>query len=213
MKKNGFFCLFALAGLLLTAGEARAQHFDPAHRHSIEITSGQAPLRATMFGPDNFDSSLSWEYDQRGQAASVDWCPSINLAYAFAIDERWELHVIANYSLMRCSVRQYPAMENVGMTTGEKQWDWHAKPVSVWKENIKESVAVMVDLRWKWFRWENGALYSALGAGLPIVENPVPTPYITPIGVRIGGKHVYGLAELNLSSAATLGLAGIGIRF
>lgn len=57
-------------------------------------------------------------------------------------------------------------------------------------------------------------LYSALGIGFPFVSmKPAVTPYVTPIGFRAGGKHFYGLIELNLSSASTLGHAGIGYRF
>ena len=72
----------------------------------------------------------------------------------------------------------------------------------------------MADFRLKWFRRDWCTLYSALGIGLPFVPmKPAVTPYVTPIGFRAGGKHFYGLTELNLSSASTLGHAGIGYRF
>ena len=189
----------------------QAQHYDPKHIHSIEISSGVPPLRASLFGPSNLDSRLHWEYEDKGQGARELWCPSINLAYSVAVDELWDIHFIVNYSCMRIRVNQYTILED---SEPHPTVDWKSGPTASWKETIRPSFAVMMDFRLKWFRRDWGALYSALGIGFPLTPmNPPITPYVTPIGFRAGGKHVYGLIELNLSSAATLGLAGIGWRF
>ena len=196
--------------MLMPAG-ARAQHYDPKHIHSIEISSGVPPLRASLFGPSNLDSRLHWEYEDKGQGARELWCPSINLAYSVAVDELWDIHFIVNYSCMRVRVNQYTILEDSKL---HPTVDWKSGPTASWKETIRPSFAIMMDFRLKWFRRDWGALYSALGIGFPLTPmNPPITPYVTPIGFRAGGKHVYGLIELNLSSAATLGLAGIGWRF
>ena len=196
--------------MLMPAG-ARAQHYDPKHIHSIEISSGVPPLRASLFGPSNLDSRLHWEYEDKGQGARELWCPSINLAYSVAVDELWDIHFIVNYSCMRIQVNQYTILED---SEPHPTVDWKSGPTASWKETIRPSFAVMMDFRLKWFRRDWGALYSALGFGFPLTPmNPPITPYVTPIGFRAGGKHIYGLIELNLSSAATLGLAGIGYRF
>lgn len=190
---------------------ARAQHYDPKHIHSIEISSGVPPLRASLFGPSNLDSRLHWEYEDKGQGARELWCPSINLAYSVAVDELWDIHFIVNYSCMRIQVNQYTILED---SEPHPTVDWKSGPTASWKETIRPSFAVMMDFRLKWFRRDWGALYSALGFGFPLTPmNPPITPYVTPIGFRAGGKHIYGLIELNLSSAATLGMAGIGWRF
>jgi len=204
------FLLVCCLGMLMPAG-AQAQHYDPKHIHSIEITSGVPPLRAIMFGPGNPDSRLYWEYEDKGQAAHEIWIPSINLAYSVAVDELWDLHVIVNYSCMRVHVSQFTIVED---SKPHPVVDWKSGPVASWKETIRSSFAVMFDFRLKWFRRDWGALYSALGLGFPLTPmKPAITPYVTPIGFRAGGKHVYGLIELNLSSAATLGMAGVGFRF
>ena len=204
------FLLVCCLGMLMPAG-ARAQHYDPKHIHSIEISSGVPPLRASLFGPSNLDSRLHWEYEDKGQGARELWCPSINLAYSVAVDELWDIHFIVNYSCMRIQVNQYTILED---SEPHPTVDWKSGPTASWKETIRPSFAVMMDFRLKWFRRDWGALYSALGFGFPLTPmNPPITPYVTPIGFRAGGKHIYGLIELNLSSAATLGMAGIGWRF
>ena len=169
-----------------------------------------APLRSTMFPPSNPDSRLSWEYEEKGQSTSGIWSPSINLAYTCAADEHFDIHVIVNWSAMCYTVNQHPILS--WEDPRHPVVDWKAAPTASWKES-RASFAVMADLRWKWFRRDWCTLYSSLGLGFPIARNTRPTPYFSPIGFRAGGKHFYGLIELNLSSASTLGHAGIGYRF
>ena len=207
MKRVYFIVLLLVFGMMIPC-TLTAQHFDPKHIHSIEITSGCAPLRTTFKGDASY---LDTSWSDKGQNYSVLWWPSINLAYSLAVDELWDIHVIVNYSCQRIRVKQFKILEE-----GDPHpvVDWKSAPIASWKQTIRSSFAVMADFRLKWFRRDWCTLYSALGIGFPFVSmKPAITPYVTPIGFRAGGKHFYGLIELNLSSASTLGHAGIGYRF
>jgi len=182
-----------LSGLfiLLSGFPVRAQHFDPAHRHAIEITSGIPPLRSWLMMP-GLDARMT---NRQSVQDECRW--AVNAGYAYALNERWEINAILNYTSSKYTLVQKAE-------SGET--------VSLDKRKA-ETFSLMADVRWKWVRGENHSFYSALGIGVPIAPHTIVTPYITPVGFRIGGKHLYGLVELNLSSAATYFLAGVGCRF
>lgn len=201
--------VIGLLAVLLGSTGAAAQHFDPEHRHAIEISSGLAPIRAQAFGPDNPNGSGYWERSDKGQNVSNIFCPSINIAYTYAYGERLDIHVIANITSQIYTVNQYPAS-----TQPNVKYDFKANPISRWRAMSGPSVAVMTDVRWKWYRSDVVRLYSSLGLGFVVgMFPPIPFPYISPIGINVGGNHVYGVFELNLSSASSGLLAGIGFRF
>lgn len=208
-----FILAAAFAGVLGLAGgvPASAQHFDPEHRHAIELTSGPAPLRQWMFPPDsNPDSKTYSDLAEKGQYASNVWRPSINIAYTYAINERWDLNIIVNLSANHYKVSQYVVLDD---TKPYPTVDRKSAPTSSWNVLDRLSPAVMANVRWKWFRSDLLRLYTAFGVGTAPGSLPYPTPYLTPIGISIGKKHFYGVAELTESSAAHAFIVGVGFRF
>lgn len=208
------FAIPMIALCLLTSGALRAQQFDPAHRHAIEITTGPAPLRELVRSASSLDGQLGRDLYTKGQRGSQECHPSINIAYTCALNERWDLHLMANFSTTFYTVKQYAIVGEGSLNPPVyPAIDEAAGPIDTWRANTGLSWAVMVDARWKWLRRDAFTLYSALGVGVSFGQPKQLSPYVSPIGIRVGRKHVYGLAELNISSAATFALAGIGFRF
>ena len=182
--------ILTVAAALSVCSMASAQHFDPEHRHSIEISAGIPPLHAQL----GFDAyHLRYESGIDSKRIAI---PSVNLGYTFCISEMWDINAVFNYSTAIYSMSQY------GIKTS-----WTA---------VYPAYSLMADARFKWYRSESVRLYSALGVGVSYLQKPdswLPTPYITPVGINFGKNHIYGMAELNVSSAATGLLIGCGWRF
>ena len=105
MKKLFITICFSLAALLLCM-PASAQHFDPEHRHSIEISTGVPPVQSLLFGSNSYARMNGGFKDTRL------FLPSVNIAYTFAMGERWDLNVVIN----ACSAifrRDYYPMKDV----------------------------------------------------------------------------------------------------
>jgi len=189
--------------LPLIGSPAAAQHFDPAHRHSVEITTGPSPIR--MWGRGEETTTLTEALLSKGQRASSVKRVNVNLAYTFSLDERFSINALLNSSTLWYDVFQYPGAAEEG------RYDFGASPVST-KHEKEQSYALTMDLRWKWYCTDYLQLYSALGLGYFFGKQAGPRPYIAPIGINIGKKHIYGVAELNVSPAATFCLVGVGVR-
>ena len=194
---------------------ASAQHFDPEHRHSIEISAGIPPLHAQL----GFDANhLRYESGIDSKRIAI---PSVNLGYTFCISEMWDINAVFNYSTAIYSMSQYGIKTTAGTANADgtvreyNEYDFLGKPESSWTA-VYPAYSLMADARFKWYRSESVRLYSALGVGVSYLQKPdswLPTPYITPVGINFGKNHIYGMAELNVSSAATGLLIGCGCRF
>lgn len=204
-----------LLAALLVCTSSFAQQFDPDHRHSIEISTGIPPLQTSVFG-----SSVSVRME-RGFKEERVFCPSFNIAYTYALSEKWDLNVIVNGCGAYVRRDYYPGHtvtdtpEN-GYEYTRTEYDYNADPESSSIDYSGTMYTPMVDFRWKWLRRDNMRLYSSFGVGCLVLGNFglfIPTPYLTPVGINFGSGHLYGLAELNLSCASTGLIAGVGYRF
>jgi len=206
--KKALFLLITLAAM--ASVPARAQHYDPAHAHSIEISSGIPGLQTFLLGQSLYQRMTS------GLKEETQWRQAINIGYTFSLSEKWDFNLLFNLSSQFYKKYQYPMTEVTyedGYTVSQP--DFKADPkyegghTRLWP-------SYMFDFRWKWVRTDSVRLYSALGIGyipgLSLYEIPV-VPYLTPVGINFGRNHIYGLAELNASPAATLLLVGVGYRF
>ena len=204
-----------LLAALLVCVSSFAQQFDPEHRHSIEVSTGIPPLQTSVFG-----SSISVRME-RGFSEDRIFCPSFNIAYTYAMSERWDLNVIVNGcgAYVRRSYYPYTLVTETtddGYQYSYKQFDFKADPESTEVAYSGTMYTPMVNFRWKWLRRDKMRLYSSFGLGCLVLGNFglfIPTPYLTPVGVNFGAGHIYGIAELNLSCASTGLLAGVGYRF
>ena len=202
--------LAAIISAFAVSVPAAGQHFDPEHRHSIEISSGIPPIHTFLLGQGTYGRMFSGVVEDTWMRAAV------NVGYTFAISEKWDVNAVINLAGQMYKSKTYPDHEVTredGYT--ETLPDFNAEPIAT-GQGSRWWPAYMVDFRWKWYRSDSVRLYTAFGIGhLPGWSfNVVPViPYLTPIGINFGKNHFYGIAELNASSAATLLLVGCGYRF
>ncbi|MCR5549157.1 MAG: hypothetical protein K6F25_10460 [Bacteroidales bacterium] len=220
MKKVIILLLAAVSLLAIPAG---AQHFDPAHRHSLEISTGGAPIHGQS-GTSAYEKMMM--AISEGITTNRLAIPSLNIGYTYSISELWDFNVVFNTCVGIYRMEQYRLSVPKGTelpdgSVAERDiYDFKGAPESVWTEG-KPHFALSADFRIKWYRSAAVKLYSSLGLGawftqFGIGERTfpfVPTPYVTPIGVNFGEGHLYGLAEVNISSAASILLVGAGWRF
>jgi hypothetical protein len=175
---------------LLTNAPVHAQPFDPKHRHSIELSTGVPPAQVLLLGSSSSAKVMG------GYSEKKLFTPSLNIAYTYAMNERWDFNVIVNAcgAILR---REY----DTGTSKVAYSGTWYTPTV---------------DFRWKWLRRDNFRLYSSFGLSCFVMGNfsiVLPLPYLTPVGINFGSGKLYGIAEFNVSTAATGLLAGIGYRF
>ena len=196
-----------IVALLVCFLPCRGQHFDPGHRHSIEISTGIPPLQTFLLS----GGSVSYRMES-GINESTNFRGCINIGYTFAINEKWDVNFVFDLCGQHYTRKQYPMVERT-MEDGYlvREPDFKSDPTDV-KDGVRVWPSYMVDFRWKWYRTDSIRLYSSFGLSyLPFVWPIFPS--ITPIGINFGSGHFYGVAELNLSTAATLALVGAGYRF
>lgn len=98
MKHIQLYTIGLVTFFLLMPVASRAQHFDPAHRHSVEITSGPAPLRELQKDfTDRVRPGLGRELALKGQSGSVIWQPSINISYTYSFNKHWDINLMVNF--------------------------------------------------------------------------------------------------------------------
>lgn len=203
--------------LVLLSTTARAQHFDPEHRHSIEISTGVPPAQSLLLGTSNSYAQMT-----RGFKDTRLFIPSINIGYTYAMNERWDLNVVINACGAITRRDNYPTKEiseydDAGNIMGTRtEGDFNADVVSSSIQYSGTMYTPMVDFRWKWLRRDNLRLYSSFGLACLVIGDfslVIPAPYLTPIGINYGKGHFYGLAEMNISCASTGLMLGAGYRF
>ena len=215
--------LLFIAACCFTAIPVSAQHFDPEHRHSLEISTGGAPLHGQS--GMGIDRTIMMRINE-GITADKLAIPSLNIGYTYSISELWDFNVVFNACAGIYRMSKYPVSvpkggELPGGGVAERDtYDFRSEPESVWIEGIP-NFSLSGDFRIKWYRSDALKLYSSLGLGGWLVQVTignlplpfVPLPYVTPIGVNFGEGHLYGLAEVNISPAASILLVGAGWRF
>lgn len=201
--------LFAILALAVCCLPAGAQHFDPEHRHSIELSTGIPPVHGFMLSGGNYTLMYG------GYKETTNFRPSINLGYTFTISEKWDFNFVLNAVGQLYTHTHYPKVDQT-VPDGSKYMDYDTSkdPVSV-EHGSRWWVSYNFDFRWKWYRSDAVRLYTAFGLGyVPGFPYYTPVlPYLAPIGINWGAKHFYGIAELNVSPAASIVLVGAGYRF
>ena len=216
MKKLFELVVLPLAALLLST-PARAQHFDPEHRHSIEISTGVPPAQSLLLSTSNGYAQMT-----RGFKDTRLFIPSLNIGYTYAMNERWDFNVIINacgaiYRRDNYLMHEIEVKDDDGnLLDIQREIDYEAGIQSSSTQYSGTMYTPMVDFRWKWLRRDNWRLYSSFGLGCLVIGDFslfIPTPYLTPIGINFGKGHFYGLAEMNISCASTGLMFGAGYRF
>lgn len=197
--------IFILTLILSLCLPCPAQHFDPEHRHAIEISSGLPPIHTFMLGSGNHYRMMT------GISERHNLRIAINLGYTYTINEKWDFNFLVDiaqdyYTQTRYAVKQEASEENPYPLFDTSKPEEVKNGVNLWP-------SYTADFRWKWYRTDTARFYSAFGLSyLPFVW-PI-FPYLTPIGISIGHRQsFYGFGELNLSTASTFLLIGAGYRF
>lgn len=193
----------AAAALCLPAA---AQHFDPEHRHAIEISSGLPPIHTFMLGIGNEHRMMTGLHEHHNLRIAL------NLGYTYTINEKWDFNFLVDIAQDYYTHTRYPMKQEATQEHPYPLFDTSAEPTEV-KHGVNLWPSYTADFRWKWYRTDTTRFYSAFGLSyLPFVW-PI-FPYLTPIGISVGHRQgVYGFAELNLSTASTFLLVGAGYRF
>lgn len=191
--------------ILLVCLPAKGQHFDPEHRHAIEISSGIPPVQTFLLGAGiSYRVRAGFNEDDLFRGA-------INIGYTYAINEKWDFNFVFDLTSHFYKRTYYPEKTVTSHGYEMKDYDFSAEPVSV-KNGVQVWPSYSADFRWKWYRNDNVRVYTAFGLSYLPWFWPI-FPYLTPVGINFGGNHFYGVAELNVSTAASLLLIGAGYRF
>ena len=215
--RHFYFITALLLSAVLLSSPAKAQPFDPEHRHSIEISTGVPPVQSLVLSTSSHSVQIS-----RGFKDTRLFIPTFNLAYTYSMNEKWDLNVVINGSGAFYRRDQYPMKEveyrdaEGNLLNRNNEPDYKAGILSSRTLYSGTMYTPMVDFRWKWMIRDNFRLYSSFGLSCVVLGNFglfIPLPYLTPIGINFGKGHFYGLAEVNASSASTGLLTGAGYRF
>ena len=131
--------------------------------------------------------SVAWQY--------LDWCEVVLTG-----NVSWSHHRLVQY-------------EQFGIDPeGRPRYDLHKKSVAGWKDS---SPIASCTIQWRYLWTPRGVvkLYSGLGIGFTEGTLFLPTPSVTPLGIRIGGRHLYGYIEAPLGPYATFAAGGLGWTF
>lgn len=171
---------------------------------SLEAGTGIQPIRM-WFAVSSLEDSLV----EKGQVAKEtnSGCPTFSLSEVLRLSGHWELVLSESVSWKYYNLRQY---DTFGIDpNGQPRYDLsHSTDLG---RKARPSFALYFQGRLIWSPKWKLTCYSALGLGASSTGGPAIG--ITPVGMRYGGKHLYGFAELTVSPLATLGHGGIGWRF
>lgn len=201
MKRIIAFLLVALACVPMSA-----QHFDPEHRHAIEISSGFPPIHAFMLSGGN-----SYYRMMSGISETTHLRIGINIGYTYSINEKWDFNFVFDLAQRYYTRKFYPELPAKQITNEHDRYDFKAEPKTV-KNDVDLWPSYMADFRWKWYRSDSVRLYTSFGLSYLPMRWPI-FPNLTPIGINFGRNHLYGVAEMSFSTAATFLLVGAGYRF
>lgn len=218
MKIGLFLQGAALLSLLAFSRVAGAQEkkYYEEHRHSVTVSTGIPSLWGSIFPPGSMNNSLTMDGQKTGKGYRTWFTSNINIGYNCQLDRRLEVSLLITQCGHFYTEYTYPPSDN---PQGEETWygagfDWEASPVSKTLHYQLSALIPSAMLRLYWLaRKDWFQMYSAAGFGF-VLGSSAPIGFtVTPLGVRFGPRHWYGVAELTVGTTATLLLAGAGYRF
>lgn len=201
------FRTLAIAALLLISCPAFAQQW------RIEIGTGLQPLHMGFIG--NVPSwALERELADKGQEInqSDGFFPSVIASGIYLVEKRVEIVLTGNVAWSHHALIQYDAYEGGFDPNGKPRYNLSAGK----KIGMKDSSAIASftgQCRYLWTPESKAILYSAIGVGISAGTYYIPTPTITPIGIRLGGRHLYAFVESSLGPFASFVDGGLGCTF
>ncbi len=207
-----------LTALLFTTGlRIRAQDgaVDTAHpwHYAWEIGAGPAPIPQAL-GRVSLDYGRMVEMGQYPNAV-FDVDPAFILSWVYILNKKWDIAVSGGLSWFNYRLFQY---ETFGTDPeGKPRYDRSTGHYTGYWGKSLYCGALSVTGRRTWLRKGVFDLYSGIGLGISgglYADGWVlPMLALTPVGFRLGGRHLYVFAEATISPTATLGQGGLGWRF
>lgn len=210
------FLSLAVAILLGTGLLTRAQEVPEISQRtwSIELGTGVIPFHISFIPTRATKTELA----QKGQAVGDVICPyfpafSLSGAYhlrkytefRFTVGASWRYYNLIQYSSFGTDPNGNPRYNlndgsPAGWTVSRPVFSFTIQCFHVWNPGRTAEL------------YSGGGLGFIAGKGNPLTE-PIPLPELTPIGVRVGGRHLYGFTELTIGPIASLVHGGVGCRF
>lgn len=196
----------SLTAFLLLSAAANAQQ-----QWSIEVGTGIQPLHMGFPGvspTDEEERALA----ELGQSPDTrdEICPSVIVSGIWRYNPHCELVLTGNITWRHYMVIQY---EQFGIDPkGKPRYNLMKEEELGWRDGFPVGSGT-VQWRYLWNPQHKVKLYSGCGLGLSAGTYFIPTPSLTPLGVRFGGRHLYGFVEANLGPFATFADGGVGWTF
>ncbi|MBO4447365.1 MAG: hypothetical protein J5764_04500 [Bacteroidales bacterium] len=201
--------LLICALLLSVCTAAGAQDYKS---FSLEVGTGLQPLHMAFAFTDAEKRILA--RDGQSGAERDYYCPTFSLSEVWRVSGHWEFCLTEGISWQPYDLIQYGTFGTD--PNGNPRYDLSNGTV-IGLRNSNPFISVYGQARLIWSPKWKVTCYSAVGLGVVMVVAPnfaaAPCPGITPLGLRVGGRHLYGFAEFTLSPIATFGHGGIGWRF
>lgn len=181
--------------------------------YSIELGTGIQPVYM-----NTFNTPSSWvkeQYADKGQKAVGPYrYPVISLTGVIRVSRRSEHILTLGTTWCHHQILQYPWQTGGFDPEGKPRYNFSAEGTIVGSANNTQRYSITWQWRHLWTPDRLIVLYSGLGLGIVFSSNAhLPLPALTPLGLRIGGKHFYGFAEATVGPYATLAHGGLGWRF
>ena len=187
--------------------------FFEEHGHSLTLSTGYPCALSMIFPPGTPDNSVTMDGWKTGTHYK-SWYPAgLNLIYNYQGSRHWEISLAVSVSGWFYSTYQYPEKQSAEMDQG-KVFDYDATPEKHTAFDFR-GIIPSIHFRYYWLaRKEAYQMYSGAGLGIMPAAHPMMVvPSITPVGIRFGKRHWFGLAELTLGATGTGPVLGAGYRF
>ena len=204
---------FLIVAFLLFPLLAGAQELPFQKSFSLELGTGYQPLHMALSPSREVEEALA----QKGQRVDKTgaYYPVISLSGIWRTGQRTELGLAAGVSWCHHRVTQYDTFATD--PDGRPRYDLTEGTPVGWKES---TLIPSLTFRYRhlWNPDSGLVAYSGAGVGIiPTVESGIgpllPLPELTPIGVRIAGRHFYFFLECTMGPVASIGHGGFGWSF
>lgn len=192
-----------------SAGAQQEQSVIPQFQksYSIELGTGIQPFYMNSWTAPS--DAVKDRLAAKGQRPAWPYYyPVISLTGVMRVSRKSEHILTLGSTWCHHQVMQYAESGGVD-PEGKPRYNTKESTIIGWMDS-----SAMFSLTWQWRHlWTPDrpvVLYSGLGIGLVMLT---PVPDLTPFGLRFGGTHLYGFAELTLGPVATLAHGGLGWRF
>lgn len=209
------FLSLAVAILLGTGLLARAQEVPEISQRtwSIEMGAGFIPYHMTLVPTRAIKEELAQLGQEAGQIMNP-YGPAFSVSGAYRVRRWTEFRFTVGASWRYYKLTQY----SVFGTDPDGKPRYDLKDGHYLKTDNASVFSFTLQCFHIWNPGRTAELYSGGGLGFiagkgSSFTEPIPLPELTPIGVRVGGRHLYGFTELTIGPIASLVHGGIGCRF